>query len=26
LVGDHPWTIPIEFGRITISGSREDVV
>jgi len=26
LVGDHPLTIPIEFGRITISGLREDVV
>jgi len=26
LVGDHPGTIPVEFGQITISGSREDVV
>ena len=26
LVGDHRGTIPIEFGQITISGSREDVV
>jgi len=26
LVGDHPGTIPIEFGQITISGSKEDVV
>jgi len=26
LVGDHPQTIPVEFGQITISGSREDVV
>jgi len=26
LVGDHPETIPVEFGQITISGSREDVV
>ena len=25
LVGDHPGTIPVEFGQITISGSREDV-
>ena len=24
LVGDHPGTIPVEFGQITISGSRED--
>jgi len=23
---DHPGTIPVEFGQITISGSREDVV
>jgi len=26
LVGDHPGTIPVEFGQITISGSRENVV
>ena len=26
LVGDNPGTIPIEFGQIIISGSREDVV
>jgi len=26
LVEDHPGTIPVEFGQITISGSREDVV
>jgi len=26
LVGDHQGTIPVEFGQITISGSREDVV
>ena len=26
LVEDHPGTIPAEFGQITISGSREDVV
>jgi len=26
LVGDHLGTIPVEFGQITISGSREDVV
>jgi len=26
LLGDHPGTIPVEFGQITISGSREDVV
>jgi len=25
-VGDHPGTIPGEFGKIPISGSREDVV
>jgi len=25
-VGDHPGTIPVEFSRITINGSREDVV
>jgi len=24
LVGDHPVTIPVQFGKITISGSRED--
>jgi len=26
LVGDHPGTIPVEFGKIPISGSREEVV
>jgi len=26
LVGDQPGTIPVEFGQITISGSREDGV
>jgi len=26
LVGDHPGTIPVESGKILISGSREDVV
>ena len=26
LVGDHPRTSPVEFGQITITGSREDVV
>jgi len=26
LVGDHPGTIPVEFGQITISSSRDDVV
>jgi len=26
LVGDHPGTIPVEFGQIPISSSREDVV
>ena len=26
LVKDHLGTIPAEFGQITISGSREDVV
>ena len=26
LVEDYPGTIPVEFGQITISGSREDVV
>ena len=26
LVGDYPGTIPVQFGQITISGSREDVV
>jgi len=26
LVGDHPGTLPVEFGQITISGLREDVV
>ena len=25
-VGEHPRSIPVEFGQITISGSREDVV
>jgi len=25
-VGDHPGTIPVEFGKIPISGSREEVV
>jgi len=25
-VGDHPGTIPVEFGQIPISGSREAVV
>ena len=25
-VGDQPWTIPVEFGQIPISGSREEVV
>jgi len=25
-VGDHPGTIPVQFGRITISGSKEEVV
>jgi len=24
VVGEHPGTIPVEFGQITISGSRED--
>jgi len=26
MVGDHLGTIPVEFGQIPISGSREDVV
>jgi len=26
LAGDHQGTIPVEFGQITIYGSREDVV
>jgi len=26
LVGDHPEIIPVEFGQIIISGSREEVV
>jgi len=26
LVGDHTGTIPVQFGQITIGGSREDVV
>jgi len=26
MVGDHPGTIPVEFGKIPISGSREEVV
>jgi len=26
LVGDYSRTIPVEFGQITISGSRKDVV
>jgi len=26
LVGDHPEAISVEFGQITISGSKEDVV
>jgi len=26
LVGDLPGTIPVEFGQIIISGSREDVI
>jgi len=25
-VGDHPGTIPVQFGQIPISGLREDVV
>jgi len=25
-VKDHPGTIPVEFGQIPISGSREEVV
>jgi len=26
MVGDYPGTIPVEFGQITISGSKEDAV
>ena len=26
LIGDHQGTIPVEFGQITISSSREDVI
>jgi len=26
LVGFHPGTIPVEFGKIPISGSREEVI
>jgi len=26
LVEDHPGTIPVEFGQITISGLGEDVI
>jgi len=26
LIGDHPGIIPVKFGKIPISGSREDVV
>jgi len=26
LVEDHPGTIPVEFGQIPISGSREEVI
>jgi len=26
LIGDHPVIIPVKFGQIPISGSREDVV
>jgi len=26
MVGDHPGTIPVQFGKIPISGSREEVV
>jgi len=26
LVWDHPGTIPVEFGKIPICGSREEVV
>jgi len=25
-IGDHPGTIPVEFGQIPISGSREEAV
>jgi len=25
-VGDYPGTIPVQFGQIIISGSREEVV
>jgi len=26
LIGDHPGIIPVKFGQIPISGSRDDVV
>ena len=26
LIGDHPGIIPVKFGQIPISGSREDVI
>jgi len=26
MVGDYSGTIPVEFGQITISGSKEDAV
>jgi len=26
LIGDHPGIIPVKFGQISISGSREDVI
>jgi len=26
LIGDHPGIIPVKFGQIPISGSREDVL
>jgi len=26
LKGDHPGIIPVKFGQIPISGSREDVI
>jgi len=25
LIGDHPGIIPVKFGQIPISGSREDI-
>jgi len=25
-VGDHPGTIRVQFGQISISGSREDII